>query len=94
MPSHQLSLQIVEQPPEKSVYKRNLRPNPMVAVVGENIPNDGTLYIGATLVRCDTFTEEHKFLTGNKPIKLATSKSCFLVELLIDLIIKRSRGYV
>lgn len=68
-PEKSTSLQIVEQPPEKSVYKRNLKPNPMVMVHGSSQSDPGNLYVTPVLVRCDTFQEETKFLTGNKPVK-------------------------
>jgi hypothetical protein len=69
-----LSLQIVEQPPEKSVYKRNLKPNPTVMIVGEQKYLEGNLYIAPTLIRCDTFTEEDKYLTGNRPVKVTSGR--------------------
>ena len=66
-------MQIVEQPPEKSVYKRNLKPNPMVTVQGDSklLPN---LYVAVTLVRCDTFQEEAKYLTGNRPERVTSGR--------------------
>jgi len=68
------TLQIVEQPPEKSVYKRNLKPNPMVMIVGDQKLNDGNLYVVPSLVRCDTFTEENKYITGNKPVRVTSGR--------------------
>ncbi len=73
IPRRKLSLQIVEQPPEKSVYKRNLKPNPMVMVVGDQ-KMTGNLFVAVSLVRCDTFQEEPKFLTGNKPERVTPGK--------------------
>lgn len=69
-----LTLQILEQPPEKSVYKRNLKPNPSVQVNGEQGNSDVNLFVVPVLIRCDNFSEETKFLTGNKPIRLTSSK--------------------
>ncbi|PRP88434.1 hypothetical protein PROFUN_03151 [Planoprotostelium fungivorum] len=73
-PDKRLTLQIVEQPPEKSVYKRNLKPNPMVMLAGDQRNNDGNLYIVPRLVRCDTFKEEPKFLTGNLPVRVTPGR--------------------
>jgi hypothetical protein len=72
--SKTISIQIVEQPPEKSVYKRNLKPNPMVMLVGDQRQNDGNLYVVATLLRCDTFAEEPKYLTGNRPVRVTSGR--------------------
>lgn len=69
-----LTLQIVDQPPEKAVYKRNVKPNPSVLLVGENDPQEGELFVFATLIRCDTFAEEHRFLTGNKPLPITVGR--------------------
>eukprot|EP01114_Cavostelium_apophysatum_P016722 TRINITY_DN4814_c0_g1_i3.p1 TRINITY_DN4814_c0_g1~~TRINITY_DN4814_c0_g1_i3.p1 ORF type:complete len:804 (-),score=200.33 TRINITY_DN4814_c0_g1_i3:47-2458(-) len=69
-----ISIQITEQPPEKSVYKRNLKPNPMVMLVGDQKLNDGTLYVSCGLIRCDTLQEEPKFITGNRPIKVTSGR--------------------
>jgi len=69
-----IRLQIVEQPPERSVYKRNLKPNPVVMLVGDQKMNDGNLYVVPTLIRCDTFQEEPKFITGNKPVRVTSGR--------------------
>jgi hypothetical protein len=69
-----LTLQIVDQPPEKAVYKRNVKPNPSVLLVGESDPQEGELFVFATLIRCDTFAEEHRFLTGNKPLPITVGR--------------------
>jgi len=68
-----LSLQIVEQPPEKSVYKRNLKPNPMIMLVGDQ-KITGNLFIAVVLIRCDNFFEEQKFLIGNRPERVTSSR--------------------
>jgi len=36
--------------------------------------NDGNLYVFATLVRCDTFSEEPKYMTGNRPIRVTSGR--------------------
>eukprot|EP01116_Phalansterium_solitarium_P021648 TRINITY_DN6812_c0_g1_i2.p1 TRINITY_DN6812_c0_g1~~TRINITY_DN6812_c0_g1_i2.p1 ORF type:complete len:758 (-),score=235.05 TRINITY_DN6812_c0_g1_i2:662-2836(-) len=68
-PGEGLRVQIVEQPPEKSVYKRNLKPNPAVMIVGGGTGGgaDEQLYVVPLLVRCDTLADEPRFLTGATP---------------------------
>ncbi len=78
-----MHLQIVEQPPEKSVYKRNLKPNPIVMLVGDQKLNDGSLYVVPTLVRCDTFTEEQKYLNGNRPVRVTRLNSYVGLSLIV-----------
>ncbi len=46
----------------------------MVMIVGDQKVNDGNLYVAPVLVRCDTFTEEPKFLTGNKPTRVTSGR--------------------
>jgi len=70
-----LKLEILEQPPDKCVYKRNVKPNPSVSLVGDSTLIDGNLYIVPTLVRCDTFASEPKHLAGNEPIKVGACKT-------------------
>jgi ankyrin repeat protein len=66
-----IGLQIVDQPPEKAVYKRNVKPNPSVQLVGEHMGiREGELYVVPLLLRCDTFAEEPRFITGNKPMPI------------------------
>jgi len=70
-------LKIVEQPPEKSVYKRNLKPNPMVQLVVDESKggkDDSQLYIAPTLIRCDNHEELPKLISGNKPVKVAPGR--------------------
>mmetsp|Transcript_14131 Transcript_14131/g.15632 ORF Transcript_14131/g.15632 Transcript_14131/m.15632 type:complete len:971 (-) Transcript_14131:88-3000(-) len=69
-----LRLEIVEQPPDKCVYKRNVKPTPTVMIVGDNSNFDGNLYVVPTLLRCDTFEEEPELITGNKPAKVTTGR--------------------
>jgi len=67
-------LRIVEQPPEKSVYKRNLKPNPTLKLVEEELGMESNLFIAPILIRCDTLEEKNKLLTGNKPVKVAPGR--------------------
>jgi ankyrin repeat protein len=64
-----LRLEIVEQPPEKCVYKRNIKPAPTVMVVGEQGNGDANVFVAVTLTRCDTGELQTKLLTGNKPVQ-------------------------
>lgn len=51
-----IGLQIVDQPPEKAVYKRNVKPNPSVQLIGEHMgAHEGELYVQPLLLRCDTY---------------------------------------
>jgi len=69
------SIQIVEQPPEKSVYKRNLKPNPSIMVIGDISPSPQYEYKAAVvLIRCDTFQEEPRYLTGDKPVSIPPNR--------------------
>eukprot|EP00005_Dracoamoeba_jomungandri_P001909 CAMPEP_0174262112 /NCGR_PEP_ID=MMETSP0439-20130205/12777_1 /TAXON_ID=0 /ORGANISM="Stereomyxa ramosa, Strain Chinc5" /LENGTH=807 /DNA_ID=CAMNT_0015346753 /DNA_START=226 /DNA_END=2649 /DNA_ORIENTATION=- len=68
-------LRIVEQPPEKSVYKRNLKPNPTVQLEdNEDISMESNLFVAPVLIRCDTLEEKPDLLTGNKPVKIAPGR--------------------
>ncbi len=68
------TLTIIEQPPERQVYKRNLKPNPVVRFNGPEVDVDGGLYIVPVLVRCDNLDEQPKLMTGCAPVKLTASK--------------------
>eukprot|EP01089_Gocevia_fonbrunei_P015132 TRINITY_DN4342_c0_g1_i1.p1 TRINITY_DN4342_c0_g1~~TRINITY_DN4342_c0_g1_i1.p1 ORF type:complete len:674 (+),score=119.59 TRINITY_DN4342_c0_g1_i1:677-2698(+) len=72
--TQKLHLKIVEQPPEKSVYKRNLKPNPMIQLVGDEDNKEPNLYVAPILLRCDTLEEKPKLMTGHKPIKVAPGR--------------------
>lgn len=64
-----LQLRVVEQPPEKSVYKRNLKPNPRVMVVGDtSAMGDEQLVVVPKLCRCDTQEILEDKLTGHTPV--------------------------
>lgn len=78
-----LYLEITDHPPERSVYKRNLKPNPMVVVhcqegddaVNSKYNQTGLLYVAALLIRCDTFVEEPRFVVGNRPERVSSSRA-------------------
>jgi hypothetical protein len=73
-----LSLEIVVQPPEKCVYKRNVRPNPEVTVTGDYSENDGNYYVVPVLIRCDTFQEIPDQIAGDERIQITTNRAvCF-----------------
>lgn len=69
-----LKLDIIDQPPDKCVYKRNIKPNPTVMVVGDQSEIDGNLYILPVLLRCDTLEEVPKLINGNELTKITTSR--------------------
>lgn len=74
-PPRLAQLQIVEQPPERHVYKRNLKPNPVVRIMDDGVDNDdGNLFLAPILVRCDTLEEQPRLMTGTQPIKITNSK--------------------
>ena len=72
-PEHGLRLEIIEEPPEKCVYKRNIKPAPTIMVVGENSENDGHLFVVVVLLRCDT-GEPQNLITGNKPTQVTSGR--------------------
>jgi len=78
-----LKLDIVDQPPEKCVYKRNIKPNPTISIVGDMSHNDGNLYVVPVLVRCDNFVCEPKHLTGNDPVKVGVNRTISFKKLKI-----------
>lgn len=70
-----LRLEIIEQPPEKCVYKRNIKPAPTIMVVGENnSDNDGHLFVVVILLRCDTGEAQYTLITGNKPTQVTSGR--------------------
>jgi hypothetical protein len=78
-----LKLDIVDQPPEKCVYKRNIKPNPTISIAGDMSNNDGNLYVVPVLVRCDNFACEPKHLTGNDPVKVGVNRTMSFKKLKI-----------
>lgn len=72
-----LVVQCVDQPPERSVYRRNLKPNPSVTVSGDirSLQPGETLVVVPTLVRCDTQkVMKPSDMTGTTPV-VVTSNS-------------------
>jgi len=78
-----LKIEIVDQTPEKCVYKRNIKPNPTISVVGDMSNNDGNLYVVPVLVRCDNFAVEPKHLIGNDPVKVGVNRTISFKKLKI-----------
>ena len=65
---NELSLVIIEQPPERTVYKRNLRPNPAVMIKGDErriLKPGESLCIVPVLYRCDTLDPVQKLSDPN-----------------------------
>lgn len=65
-----LTIEITEQPPERCVYKRNVKPHPTVIVRGKSGRHD--VYIHPVLIRCDT-GEVVDYLLA-KPVKAVSNK--------------------
>ena len=72
--SQQLQLTIIEQPPERCVYKRNIKPGPTVVVSGGSTGDLTSLAVAILLYRCDTNTNESRNLSGNAPIDVTPSR--------------------
>ncbi|KAH3732091.1 calcium-activated BK potassium channel [Pelomyxa schiedti] len=69
-----LSLQIVEHPSGKAVYRRNIKPHPSVIVCGDMSHYEmSQLFVVPVLVRCDQNSEEQK-LAGNTPSPVGPSR--------------------
>lgn len=70
------SLTVTEQPPDRCVYKRNVKPGPtVVAVGGDDTELEANIWCFAILVRCDTDEDCPSFLTGNPPTRLTPSRT-------------------
>lgn len=82
-PDPPIKLQIVEQPPDKCVYRRNVRPNPAVAIQGNLSENDGNLYVVPVLVRCDTFEDIPEQVVGNEREKITSNRAVIFKKLKI-----------
>eukprot|EP01132_Coremiostelium_polycephalum_P003845 gene3845-4790_t len=65
-PNKAIELKIVVQPPEKAVYRRNVKPHPSVMFDADSKLLNGDFFVHVALIRCNNFTEEPTFLTGNK----------------------------
>jgi len=80
----QLRLEILEQPPNRCVYRRNLRPFPAVKVVG-NDGNNPNLWVGVSLLRCDTLTEmDPTTLNGANVVRAAVGKAAVFKRLKVQ----------
>ncbi|KAM9960468.1 hypothetical protein ACTFIW_009609 [Dictyostelium discoideum] len=72
---NKLEVRIVEQPPEKAIYKRNVKPAPSVVFDGDSKLLNGNYYVHVALLRCTDFIEEPTFLNGaSKPFKIGCGK--------------------
>eukprot|EP01128_Nolandella_sp_AFSM9_P000080 TRINITY_DN1012_c0_g1_i1.p1 TRINITY_DN1012_c0_g1~~TRINITY_DN1012_c0_g1_i1.p1 ORF type:complete len:590 (+),score=99.48 TRINITY_DN1012_c0_g1_i1:228-1997(+) len=71
-PPQTLDLSIASQPPEKCVYKRNVRPPPSVKIEGP-LNTDEVLYVVPILTRCDTQEDLPNLITGNSPVRVTAS---------------------
>ena len=69
-----LSLFISDQPPEKCVYKRNVKPPPSVTIEGNMKLFDGNVYVVPILSRCDSAEDLPNMMAGNGPVKLAVTR--------------------
>ena len=67
-------LRILEQPPEQTVYRRNLKPSPTVMFIGDErqiLQSGESLVVVPVLVRCDNLQEVKDKLSGNGPLKIS-----------------------
>ncbi|KYQ93392.1 hypothetical protein DLAC_06073 [Tieghemostelium lacteum] len=69
-----VELKIVEQPPERAVYRRNVKPYPAVMFDADSKLLNGNYYVNATLLRCNNFKEEPTYLSGNKLTQVGNSR--------------------
>ena len=70
-----VTIRVIDQPPERCVYKRNLKPNPKIILEGDD-KNHPNLQVAVKLIRCDTHKEmEDKYLTGPKTFKASVGIS-------------------
>lgn len=68
-------ISVTEQPPERCVYKRNVKPGPTVVVTGgDDSELDANIWMVAIITRCDTEEDCPNFLTGNPPTRLTPSR--------------------
>jgi len=66
---------ISDQPPQRCIYKRNVKPAPILTIEGHDHLNDGTLFVAPVLIRCDTMEEQSKLIAGNAPVKVMATRS-------------------
>eukprot|EP01130_Rhizamoeba_saxonica_P004560 TRINITY_DN1862_c0_g1_i1.p1 TRINITY_DN1862_c0_g1~~TRINITY_DN1862_c0_g1_i1.p1 ORF type:complete len:541 (-),score=80.86 TRINITY_DN1862_c0_g1_i1:114-1736(-) len=69
-----VTLTIIDQPPEKCVYKRNIKQHPSVSINGNYSDVPGSLYVAPVLIRCDTFEREDSLFNGNEPVKITSNR--------------------
>lgn len=71
------NLVVTEQPPDRCVYKRNVKPGPTVVVQGGSGEDDtdANIWMFAILTRCDTEEDVPTFLIGNAPQRLTPSRT-------------------
>lgn len=86
-PAPTLELSMATQPPEKCVYKRNVRPPPSVKVscplppgrhraylqLDGPLNTEDVLYVVPILTRCDTQEDLPTMITGNSPVRVTAS---------------------
>lgn len=77
------TLFISGQPPDRCIYKRNVKPAPVVIIEGHNNQNDGSLFLVPVLIRCDNMEEVTKLMTGNEPTKVMATKTIAFKKLKI-----------
>jgi len=76
-------LEIAEHPPEKCVYKRNIKPAPTICLVGDQSLNDGFMFIQPLLIRCDTGEEINQLLEGAARVKITSGRTLIFKRLKI-----------
>jgi hypothetical protein len=69
-----VQLSLVEQPPERLVYKRNVKPHPTVMLLGDATGLDGNFYVVPVLVRCDTNVILPDKLLGAAPQRISPGR--------------------
>lgn len=68
-----LLISIVRQPPLKAVYKRNVKPHPIVRVEGPLSEIQGHLYVVPILMRTDTQEDINDKIIGNEAQRLTAT---------------------
>mmetsp|Transcript_10288 Transcript_10288/g.25864 ORF Transcript_10288/g.25864 Transcript_10288/m.25864 type:complete len:973 (+) Transcript_10288:422-3340(+) len=72
--SDAVQLSLVEQPPERLVYKRNVKPHPTVMLLGDPTGLDGNFYVVPVLVRCDSDQVLQDKLLGAAPQRISPGR--------------------
>ena len=81
-----LAVQILDQPPEQTVYRRNLKPFPSVIITGDEksvLRSNESLLLVPVLYRCDTLTPTD-YLKGNTPMKVTVGSAVTFKKLKIN----------